>query len=299
MRDLVGEAELLGGRRAVAAADDGHGAALGERLRHGLGAVGKGRELENAHGAVPDDGARAARRRAEKLNGLGTDVHAHHVGGNVHRVHHDRLGVGGELLRRHGIHRQQELDALCLGLLDHLERVGALVLLEQRLADLAALRLGEGVGHAAADDDGVGLFEQVVDDGDLIADLCAAEHRDEWALGIVERLAHDLQLLGDQQAGDGGQVRRHAGSGGVRAVDGAESVGNVDLGHGGKLLGKRRIVLGFALFKAGVLEQHDLAALERRGLGLGVGTDDVMREDDRLAEELGKTLGNGGEGELL
>ena len=82
-------------------------------------------------------------------------------------------------------------------------------------------------------------------------------------------------------------------------MDGAESVGNVDLGHGGKLLGKRRIVLGFALFKAGVLEQHDLAALERRSLGLGVGTDDVMREDDRLAEELGKTLGNGGEGELL
>ena len=48
-----------------------------------------------------------------------------------------------------------------------------------------------------------------------------------------------------------------------------------------------------------VVFAHDLAALERRGLGLGVGTDDVMREDDRLAEELGKTLGNGGEGELL
>ena len=82
-------------------------------------------------------------------------------------------------------------------------------------------------------------------------------------------------------------------------MNGAESVGNVDLGHGGKLLCKRRIVLGFALFKAGVLEQHDLAAAERRGLGFGVGTDDVMREDDRLAEKLGKTLGDRSKGELL
>ena len=82
-------------------------------------------------------------------------------------------------------------------------------------------------------------------------------------------------------------------------MDGAKGVGDVDLGHGGKLLGKRRIVLGFALFKAGVLEQHDLAALERRGLGLGVGTDDVMREDDRLAEELGKMLRHRGERQLF
>ena len=75
----------------------------------------------------------------------------------MHRVDDVGLCVGGKLRRRDGIDRQQELDALLLCLFDHLERVGALVFLEQGLADLAALRLGECVGHAAADDDGVGL----------------------------------------------------------------------------------------------------------------------------------------------
>ena len=157
MRDLVGKAELLGCRRAVAAADDRDRAALGERLGHGLRAGRKGWELKNAHGAVPHDRARALGRRAEELDGLGADVHAHHIRGDVHRVDDVGLCVGGKLRRRDGIDRQQELDALLLGLFDHLERVGALVFLEQGLADLAALRLGERVGHAAADDDGVGL----------------------------------------------------------------------------------------------------------------------------------------------
>ena len=85
----------------------------------------------------------------------------------------------------------------------------------------------------------------------------------------------------------------------MRAVRGAEGVVDKNIGKGGELFGKLGVVFRLALFKAGVLEQHDLAAAERRGLGLGVGTDDVMREDDRLAEKLGKTLGNGGEGELL
>ena len=209
------------------------------------------------------------------------------------------LGIGGELLRRHGIHRQQELDALCLGLLDHLERVGALVLLEQGLADLAALRLGEGVGHAAADDDGVGLFKQIVDNGDLIADLCAAEHGDERALGIVERLAHDLKLLGNKETGHGGKIRRYARSGGVGAVHRAERVGDVQLRHRGKGLGELGVVLGLARFKTGVFKQHDLAALERRGLGLGVHADDVVREDDILAQKLGQALGDGRKRQLV
>ena len=204
----------------------------------------------------------------------------------MHRVDDVGLRVGGKLRRRDGIDRQQELDALFFGLFDHFERVGALVFFQKGLADLAALRLGEGVGHAAADDDGVGLVEEVIDDGDLVADLRAAEHGDERALGIVERLAHDLKLLGNKETGHGGKIRRYARGGGVGAVHRAERVGHIQLRHGGERLGKRGIILRFARLEAGIFKQHDLAALERRSLGSRVLTDDVVGEDDGLAQEL-------------
>ena len=40
----------------------------------------------------------------------------------------------------------------------------------------------ERVGHAAADDDGVGLLAQDLDDGQLVGDLGAADDGDERAL---------------------------------------------------------------------------------------------------------------------
>ena len=78
------------------------------------------------------------------------------------------------MITGHGIHRKQQLHAAVLRLLDHLERIVHLVGLEQRRANLAALRLDERIGHAAADDDGIGDVQQVVDDADLGGDLAAA-----------------------------------------------------------------------------------------------------------------------------
>ena len=66
----------------------------------------------------------------------------------------------------------------------------------------------------------------------------------------------------------------------------AERVGHIQLCHGGEGLGKRGIILRFARLEAGIFKQHDLAALERRSLGSRVLTDDVVGEDDGLAQEL-------------
>ena len=299
MGDLVGKAHLLHGCRAVAAAHDGDGAAVGQSLGHGTGALGKGVELKHAHGAVPHHGAGAANGVAENLGGFGADVQALHVVGDGVGGHHVGLGLGGELAGGHGVGGQQELHAVALGLVDHLQGVVQLVVLAQAVADGAALGLGEGVGHAAADDDGVGLLQQVVDDADLIADLGAAQDGHEGALGIVQRAAHDLQLTGHQQTADGGQVGCHTGGGGVSAVDGAEGVGHKQLRHVGQLLRQLGVVLGLALFKTGVLQQHDLAGLQRGGLGLGVGAHGVGGKDDLTAQQLAQTLGNGGQGQLL
>ena len=116
---------------------------------------------------------------------------------------------------------------------------------------------------------------------------------------MVERLAHDLKLLGNEQARHGGKIGGHARGGRVRAVHRAERVGDVQLRHRGKGLGKLGVVLGLTRFKTGVFKQHDLAALERRGLGLGVLTDDIVREDDILAQKLGQALGDGRKRQLV
>ena len=131
MGHLVGEAQLGHSGRAVAAADDGDGVRLGQGLGHGPGALSEISKLKYAHGPVPDDGARALDGGGVLLDGLGTDVHAHHAVGNGHGVVQLGLGVGGELLGALGVHRQEQLHALGLGFGDHLIAVVQPVALQQ------------------------------------------------------------------------------------------------------------------------------------------------------------------------
>ena len=79
-------------------------------------------------------------------------------------------------------------------------------------------------------------------------------------------------------------------------MDGAEGVGYVHAvltGQAGHGLGKLGIVLGLALLEAGVLEKHDLAGLQRGGLGLGVGAHHVGGKDHVPAQQLAQALGHG------
>ena len=84
-----------------------------------------------------------------------------------------------------------------------LEQPGAvvdLVGLEQRVADLVAQRGQEGEAHAAADQQLVDLGQQRVDDGQLVADLAAAEHHDVRTAGLAGELAQHRQLVAHQVA---------------------------------------------------------------------------------------------------
>jgi len=302
MGDLVGKAELFAGCRGIAAAHDGDGLGIGQSLRHGDGALGKDRVLKHAHGPVPDNGLGGFHSVGEELGGLRADVHALHVVGDGgdgdgfdvdRRV--DRVGEGGG---DDGVDRQQELDALLLGLLHHFPAIVDLLGVEEALADAAALGGEEGIGHAAADDEGVDLVEQVVDDVQLVGDLGAAEDCHKRALGIGQGLAHDADFLLDEEAADGGEIVRHAGGGGMRAVRGAKGVVYEDVGQRGELAAQLGIVLRLALFKAGVLEQHDLAILEGGGQTLRVLAHDILRHPNLCAEQLGKTVRDDLEGEF-
>ena len=189
-----------------------------------------------------------------------------------------------------GINRQEQLNALVSSLLEQAECQLDLVFLAERGADLAALCLGEGVGHAAADDDGVALVDQVLDNADLVGNLSAAQDCNERTSRVAQSLAHDGDFLLDQEAAYSRQVICDACGGSVCTVCGAECVVDVNVSHVSHSLCQRSVVLGLALFKANILKQNDLARLNLSGQLLSVLAYNVLCQLDFLAKQLAQAL---------
>src|SRR5690606_33117795 len=188
--DGLGQAGLVERGHRVAAADDREGAAgggLGEGAGDGEGALGERGHLEHPHRAVPDH-----RRGVPDHLGVagargGADVHAHPTVGDL-ALDHPRRGVGGEAVGDDVVGGEEEPAAGAL-----VEAPGLLqpVLLHERGAGLVAEGAEERVRHRPADEHGVGLLQQRLDDADLVRDLGAAEDGDERAVGVVERLLEE------------------------------------------------------------------------------------------------------------
>ena len=190
------------------------------------------------------------------------------------------------------IYGKQEIHAAVSRFPDHLKCIVEAVFLKQGLADSHALCLQEGIRHTAADDNGVGLFQEIVDDRNLIGNLCTAEHRNKGALRVVKGLTHDGEFLIHQQAGISRQIRGNSRRGGMSAVNRTECIGNKQIRHVSQGLSKICAVLLLANVKTEVFQKHDLTRLKCRGLRLGIFADDVAGEDHFLPEQFGKALGN-------
>ncbi len=72
------------------------------------------------------------------------------------------------------VHGKQQLDIVLLGVGEELPRQIEFVILDERLSDRQTLRFKEGVGHAAADERGVGDVHEVFDHFNFVADFCSA-----------------------------------------------------------------------------------------------------------------------------
>src|SRR5208282_261436 len=205
MGDPVGDAGGLYGGYGISAAYDRRGSGI---FRHGLGdlerATGKGRHFENSHGAVPDDGSGGCDFIGKHFDRLRADIERHHVIGDGLAPADDfGQGAGFDAICNDVIGGQQELELVGFRLLQQIAGELNPVFFDQALAHGFALRLEEGVGHAAADDEDVNLAEQVLDDSDFVADLGAAENGDEGALGVLQYATQILQLLFHEQTGGG------------------------------------------------------------------------------------------------
>ena len=193
---------------------------------------------------------------------------------------------------------EQDLDALLLGLLEHL--TGALdpVLFLEGLTDGQALSQEEGVGHAATDDQGISGVDEVIENADLGGNLGTADDGDEGALGLGEDAGQRVDLLLEQEAGDGRQVSGGAHDGTLGAVCGAEGIENEDVTIGSELLGDLGIVLLLTLVKTDVLENEDLARLDGGDSLGGLLAIRVGNKSNVKARELSELLGDRLEGKL-
>jgi len=309
--DLVDDSKFLGGGRGVSTTNDGDGTGCrgsGYGLGHGLGAFGEDVELEHAAGSVPDDGFGRGDDFGKKFAALGSAIKSlPTVGDTIFNGGRSEVGVRSELVAGDEVDREMDADTLLLGFGNELFNdlgTGGII---EAVADLHAVKdLVEGVCHAAADDDVVGLFHEVADEGDFVGDLGTTKDREEGTLWVLKDGRESCQFLLDEEACNlVGEL--DAGDARVGSVGGAEGIIHVDVGElaeagaeSGDLsgVGLHAVplgILGLALLlnvEADVLEQDDLAWLEGGAGGLDLGANAVVEELHRLAEDFLKLCGD-------
>ena len=191
----------------------------------------------------------------------------------------------------------------------------------ERITNLAAFGLDEGIAHAAADDEIVHLREEILEHGELAGHLAAADDSGEGALCVLKNGVDSLDFAFHEVAEHlvVREIRGDEGGGGVCTVSGAESVVDVAVSIAGELGGERLLaflhgLLGCCLFFVGgvfresagfaflfsvvaeILEQKGLAGLE--GGGKFIGLLAVGSKLHRHAEALGHMVHDVAQGEL-
>ena len=190
----------------------------------------------------------------------------------------------------------------------------------ERHTDLATEGLDERIAHTATDDEIVHLVEQILDNAELGAHLRTTDDGGERMLGVLHHVVDGRHLLLHQETEHLVvlvEVVSNHGRRGVLAMGGAKGIVDIDIGVGGKLLGKLLLTilhLGLSLvilrgalldtngltlllgIETEVLQQQRLATLE--GSHLGVGLAGILGKFHVHAEGVADVLDNLTQGEL-
>jgi len=255
------------------------------------GAAAECVDLEDAHGPVPDDRLRVAQGLREQGDRGRPDVEPHPL--RVDLLHGDDLGLGlgVPVLGDDAVDGQVDLHAQLFRRLQDLPGLVDELGLHDGLADLDALRLEEGEGHAAADDDLVDPVDQVGQGLELARHLRAPDDGDQGTRGLLEGLVEVGQLFLHQEACPAGLYEPgdpHVG--GVAAVGVAEGVVDVHIGEACQFPGELLVVLLFPGIEPEVLQHDDVAGLHRVDGLLHLGAHDVLRQGHVLAEQAREAL---------
>ncbi len=259
--------------------------------------MGEDVDLEDADGAVPDDGFRFGNFLVEFLDGDVADVDAFPAIGSFTSLAVDSgdLGLGTvfEFLGDAGVGGEEEIDAFFLCGVEDVESEIQLVGLDAGITCGVALGFAEGVCHSSANEECVGFFHERGDDLDFIGDLGAAHDHEEGAFRILQLGIEIFEFALDEEAhGGGGDDLGHPLRGGVGAVGGAEGVIDEDVGLSGEFLGEGGVVRLLLAVETGVLEHEHLAWLEVLALFRSFGADAVGGSFDVFSEDLAEALGS-------
>jgi hypothetical protein len=96
-----------------------------------------------------------------------------------------------------------EAHALRRASVDDPRRVGDLVVLDQALAQREPFAAQEGVGHAAADEDGLAARQQRLEHLELAGDLGAADDGWNGCAGLSQQPRERIDLALHEEPGDG------------------------------------------------------------------------------------------------
>lgn len=146
MGDLVNSVPLGSSGGGISTSDDRDGAVGGgsdDGIEGGLGALGKGVELKDTGGAVPEDGLCASNNLGKDLVGLLTAVESQPAVGDAGLVG-GIASFGGcrEAICGDVIDGEVELDVLGLGGLDQLANNLGTILVKERVTDLNVRKYG-------------------------------------------------------------------------------------------------------------------------------------------------------------
>mmetsp|Transcript_60433 Transcript_60433/g.74055 ORF Transcript_60433/g.74055 Transcript_60433/m.74055 type:complete len:209 (-) Transcript_60433:547-1173(-) len=169
-----------------------------------LGSLGEGVEFKNARRPIPDNGFGRFHFAGKEFHAFRSTVHTFPVIRDALLLGH-QLGLlfVFELFTAEPVHGQSDLTALGCSLVQHALHDISTLLVEKALADLhSKALLQEGVGHATADDNAIGFVNQILNEFDLVVDLCTANDGDQRPCRGAQDLGEGLQLLLDQQTCD-------------------------------------------------------------------------------------------------
>ena len=279
---LILEAQVTDCRSRVATTNDGECVRVDDSLCHRAGTLSEGSNLEHANGAVPEDGLCSLNLLSEDFAGLGANVQTLSLctqlaAGQVLNGANLGVSVSGECIRPNNVNCGNDLGTLLGSFLQVAQNVLNLVLLQQRLANLVALCVCEGVAHTATNKDGVSLTDQVVNHGELIGNLSATHDHNEGTLGVVQGLSQNVNFLLHQVTQVCGQTLSNVVDGSVLAVNRTECVVHVCAVLAGQCdqlvseLATLCVILGgFACVVADVLNDQNFAVSQGCCLSLCV-----------------------------
>ena len=191
---------------SVTTTDDNNSTRLSSRngsIKSSLCSAGKGLQLKDTGGTVPEDSLGFTDSLFVGFDTLGTDIETKPSVGDTFGIGSAaNLGISAKLAGGNVVDGQDDFDVVLLCLFDDIANGLAAGLVEEGVTDLDVLKgLLEGESHAAGDDQAVDFGEEVVDELDLVRDLGASEDSKERTLGAFQGLGKVVEFLLDEETG--------------------------------------------------------------------------------------------------